>query len=1569
MKRILLILLGLCLVQMYALNPVSPVVTQSFSILQSNNAAIDLRFDLPEYQISEIHEARGDFQRITIGNAGSLQELGMPELPVLSTTIAIPATGGVNLEVLSANERVVSGIRAYPLQDASLPENSRAFSINDSFYDSASSYPQRDIFHSEPMIMRDLRVVTISLSPFVYDAGRQELRVRESMEIRISFNDQPSVNELSAVPQSLSAAFAKIYESSILNFDDYRDLVLANTPPRYLIIHGQTTDNAFLNALNNFALWKRQKGADVDIATTASNQAGSSTSSIQTYIRNRYNNPNTRPDYVILIGDTGGSFAIPAFSVSSGGSDFPYTHMNTGDILGDVFIGRISVENTIQFLVVLNKIYLYERDLDLSTADWLNRMLLVGDNNPSGISTMYISKYIKEMAQEVNPAYSFTEIYGSDFYGMVNGINSAINEGVGFYSFRGYIDFDPPSESALSNAYRLPHAVTITCATGNYSGSLGETEAMLRYGTTALPKGAVTAIGMSTMSTHTTFNNVLHGGIFDGIYTYGMRSMGEAILHGKLYMNEIFGVSSPSNVNSFTHWCNLMGDPTMEVYTGTPDSFQIETLPQIPMGLTLLDIGVSDQRGTPVAEASVVLSLGSTILSRGYTDANGQVILVLPESMSVGAAKVTISKHNFKPLQHDINIQNVATLVPHNMLVDDSQGNDNGIITAGETVNLYFGLKNTGSTSLNRVSGTLHTDSPWVQIIQGSVSYPPLAGGSSAQNTNPLVIHIAPNTPDETMLRLHLLLGDGMGGSYDVSEFIPVESARAIFISAAIPGGEVLDPGESAEFALTIQNTGASVVHNVYGQLISQNDLLEVTDENAYFGSLPLNTSVSTTTDAFALHCLSDAIPGMQLPLQLRLFNAEGFEQFITFNYGIGTVSSQHPLGPDAYGYVIYDWTDTSYPEAPVYEWVEIAPQLGGFGTALPITDTYYGGDEGDQVNASSLAMVDLPFAFQFYGLLYHQITVCSNGFIALGETGNGEFRNFRLPGAMGPSPMIAAFWDDLATRNGSSISYWYDGANHRFIVEWYNLVNGKNGTAVETFQIILYDQDFHYSSLGDGPIKIQYQTFNNVDSQSGSNHGNYCTIGIEDHTGTRGLEYTFNNIYPTAAATLGNNKAIYITNNPSLYDAPVITSELPDCSLNQGEDLLLQNLTEHFYSSAYLSFELLPNPNVSASQIPGGLKLSPDPAFYGITDLQIKATDPMGRSLQQSFQLLVHQATGQNQDFDAGTLPTGWVIQDQGTSGQTWQILAQDRDGYWAKVSVGTGAYASDRLTTSSYNLSGYDNTRLRFWMDYQPLSSVPSTLYFSLNNSSWTTIDSYTEAYCGYKEYSLPILNNRPRVYLRWTYTTTFNSAGVDNHWIIDDISLCNQIQDQTPPTIPGNPQLLSAADATVNFSWNPSSDPFFSHYEVYLASGSTVDLDDTLYSMEYNSSLALMETDQLSISGLANGQYTLAIRALDIYGNASELSAPLRFLLGSYPAAVENLRISRSSNSYVLNWNVVNTDLVGNPLTVSGYRVYASESPEFELNQATLITETSSNSLNLPDSASPSGMRFFRVTAYID
>ncbi|HRX76932.1 MAG TPA: hypothetical protein P5342_05680, partial [Candidatus Cloacimonadota bacterium] len=134
--------------------------------------------------------------------------------------------------------------------------------------------------------------------------------------------------------------------------------------------------------------------------------------------------------------------------------------------------------------------------------------------------------------------------------------------------------------------------------------------------------------------------------------------------------------------------------------------------------------------------------------------------------------------------------------------------------------------------------------------------------------------------------------------------------------------------------------------------------------------------------------------------------------------------------------------------------------------------------------------------------------------------------------------PMIAPFWDDLATHSGGGIYTYFDRNNHSFIVEWYNLKNGKNGSSIETFQAILYDQATYNTSLGDGPIKFQYHTFNNVNSQSGNNHGNYCTIGIEDHSGIRGLEYSFNNTYPSAAVQLSDGKALYITNVPTYYEA-----------------------------------------------------------------------------------------------------------------------------------------------------------------------------------------------------------------------------------------------------------------------------------------------------------------------------------------------------------------------------------------------------------------------------------------------
>ena len=108
---------------------------------------------------------------------------------------------------------------------------------------------------------------------------------------------------------------------------------------------------------------------------------------------------------------------------------------------------------------------------------------------------------------------------------------------------------------------------------------------------------------------------------------------------------------------------------------------------------------------------------------------------------------------------------------------------------------------------------------------------------------------------------------------------------------------------------------------------------------------------------------------------------------------------------------------------------------------------------------------------------------------------------------------------------------YKYIGEN--FVVIQWSEMRTYNNNSIETFQVILYDNT-NLTPTGDNEILIQYKEFNNTSSGNlsgwGNTHGGYSTIGIENHLSTVGLQYTFNNVYPTAAMPLDDNKAIFIT-------------------------------------------------------------------------------------------------------------------------------------------------------------------------------------------------------------------------------------------------------------------------------------------------------------------------------------------------------------------------------------------------------------------------------------------------------
>ena len=223
----------------------------------------------------------------------------------------------------------------------------------------------------------------------------------------------------------------------------------------------------------------------------------------------------------------------------------------------------------------------------------------------------------------------------------------------------------------------------------------------------------------------------------------------------------------------------------------------------------------------------------------------------------------------------------------------------------------------------------------------------------------------------------------------------------------------------------------------------------------------------------------------------------------------VGTRSSDDPVGPDRYGYYAFDNTDTSYPDAPVYSWIEIDPNLGGSGTQVSL------GDYGDYQDKSTA--MNLPFTFRFYGEPFTRATICSNGWIAMGDTYLTDYRNWYLPGAGCPQqpdrrvlgrppggqlpggprlPEVRRRQPSLDRRSGAGCT------------------TSPAGTA--TFQAILLDPAYHQTASGDGIIIFQYSSVANTDGTDG-----YATVGIQNFDHTDAITYTYFNNYPAGAATL----------------------------------------------------------------------------------------------------------------------------------------------------------------------------------------------------------------------------------------------------------------------------------------------------------------------------------------------------------------------------------------------------------------------------------------------------------------
>ena len=166
--------------------------------------------------------------------------------------------------------------------------------------------------------------------------------------------------------------------------------------------------------------------------------------------------------------------------------------------------------------------------------------------------------------------------------------------------------------------------------------------------------------------------------------------------------------------------------------------------------------------------------------------------------------------------------------------------------------------------------------------------------------------------------------------------------------------------------------------------------------------------------------------------------------------------------GPDTFG---YEYAPAAY---------DFVPLAGGLGVDFGLADD-------GEVN------VELPFPFDYYGVIYEEVLVAANGGLRFTTSSQVTFTNACLPDAGVNTVDVAVFWDDLNPANGGGVYGYYDEVGERAIISWEDVPHFSNIGAISV-QVHLYptgEIQFHWADVDFGDATLD--------------DGLSATVGIQD--------------------------------------------------------------------------------------------------------------------------------------------------------------------------------------------------------------------------------------------------------------------------------------------------------------------------------------------------------------------------------------------------------------------------------------------------------------------------------------
>ena len=1117
---VLVAALGIAQARWVPLEAGAPERAAEFRVLSSNARSTEVELTVSGLYVEDAVEAGQVYQRLELGirAGGSTREEGAPAVPVVGRFLRVPDDRAVKVEVVERDEVVLTGYRVHPAQPPQ-PEDrtSLPFVLDAKRYGADELYPAAAERVSEPMIMRDVRLVQLVLQPVRHNPVTGELAVAKRLVVRLSYDEPGTVNVKYRTRRGVSRAFEPLYREFVANYD-------FGPPQRpedgsYLII----VNDDFASAVEPFAEWKQRKGWRTVVKTTTE-IGGADSAHILACVTDAYDNWPYPPDYVLLVGDAPSYVATGHLRPNSHASDLPYVLQDGSDILADLMVARVCCRTLAEAQTAMNKLYRYEMQPYMANTGWFGKATgLAGYEGGTRFWTVVVRIRDYFMGR---PLVQFDTLFERWGLNTKQGLMDSIDQGRSWLLYRGHgmvqgwdnvnPDFMTSDVPNLDNGEMLPAVVGPTCSSGDFDESedcLAET--FVKAGSPTAPKGGISYFGSSEVS-YSGYNDSLAAGTFmsyvDSLdYTYA-----QCTQWGKLFMLEAYPL--PDDISEEeVYMFNTFGEPELNVWSAVPAALSVTHPATVIIGSFPFAVTVNSS-DAPVEGALVcVMSRAdSTIYHVGHTDAGGQVQFTVNATLPGDSLFVTVTGRNLHPyLGSAITISPNAAYVTYlSHEVDDAAGgNGDGIINPEETINLPVWVKNWGSQPAVSVSGTLRSSDPNVTVQDSVKSYGTVGAGDSAYTgADGYEFAVAAACTNGYVLRFELECRDANDSVWTAGVNLWVGTPVMQFVDFEVddepPGGNgdgKVDPGETAELRVRLRNRGMGHGYDVTGLLRPGDARFQAPESTDDYPDIPADSS-AFNGDAFVVHA-DDSIPMETVVPCTLVVSADGYEGAVAFTIAVGEIRQVDPI-PDGPRlptlYWAYDEGDTMYVEHPEFEWVEVS----GTGTMLSLSD--------DDIETVNLPAGFGPFVY--YGQSYSQVSICSNGFVAPGYQTYTYWGNQPLPYSSAP-PMLAANWDDLYPPIGGGVWYYHDAANNRFVVEW-DSVDYVSGIACDKFEIVLYDTTLAAPD-GNSVFCFQYLTANQYSSN---------TVGLQDQTKTIAIQGLYDGGYHRGMMPLVAGRVIKFT-------------------------------------------------------------------------------------------------------------------------------------------------------------------------------------------------------------------------------------------------------------------------------------------------------------------------------------------------------------------------------------------------------------------------------------------------------